>query len=146
MGGSIGAALVRGGVDVLFVDTVQDHVRAMNEVGLKITGPLDEYTVQARAEEPSEVSGLFPLIFLCVKSQHTVEAVGQLRPHLARDGAVVSVQNGLCELEISEALGSGRTVGAFVNFGADYLGPGVVHRGNREPRSWERWTDPSRIG
>ncbi len=39
MGGSIGAALVRGGVEVLFVDKAQDHVQAMNEKGLRITGP-----------------------------------------------------------------------------------------------------------
>ena len=131
MGGSIGAALVREGVDVLFVDKAREHVRAMNERGLRITGPVSEFTVPAKAWEPSALSGRFPLIFLCVKAHHTGEALTQLEPHLAEDGAVVSIQNGLCELEIAEALGAGRTVGAFVNFGADFLEPGVVHRGNR---------------
>ncbi|NIR78397.1 MAG: ketopantoate reductase family protein, partial [Gemmatimonadetes bacterium] len=46
-------------------------------------------------------------------------------------GAVVSIQNGLCELEIAAAVGPGRTVGAFVNFGADVLEPGVIHWGGR---------------
>ena len=131
MGGSIGAALVRGGVPVLFVDKVQDHVRAINDAGLRITGPVAEFTIQASATDPRGLTGLYPLIFLCVKSQHTAEAVAQLAPHLTEGGAVVSIQNGLCELEIADALGPGRTVGAFVNFGADYLGPGVIHRGNR---------------
>jgi 2-dehydropantoate 2-reductase len=44
---------------------------------------------------------------------------------------VVSIQNGLCELQIAGVVGSERTVGAFVNFGADYLEPGVIHRGGR---------------
>jgi 2-dehydropantoate 2-reductase len=66
-----------------------------------------------------------------VKAHHTGEALTQLAPHLAEDGAVVSIQNGLCELEIAQVVGAGRTVGAFVNFGADYLEPGVIHRGNR---------------
>jgi 2-dehydropantoate 2-reductase len=44
---------------------------------------------------------------------------------------VVSIQNGLCEHQIAERVGSERTIGAFVNFGADYLEPGVVFRGNR---------------
>jgi 2-dehydropantoate 2-reductase len=44
---------------------------------------------------------------------------------------VVSIQNGLCELEIAEVVGRERTMGAFVNFGADYLEPGIIHRGNR---------------
>jgi 2-dehydropantoate 2-reductase len=39
----------------------------------------------------------------------------------------VSAQNGLNELEIAQVVGAGRTVGAFVNFGADYLEPGVIH-------------------
>jgi 2-dehydropantoate 2-reductase len=131
MGGSIGAALVRGGVPVLFVDKAKDHVRAMNEKGLRITGPVDDFTTPVHASDPSGLSGRFPLIFLCVKSHHTGEALTQLQPHLAEEGAVVSIQNGLCELEIAEAVGAGRTVGAFVNFGADYLEPGVIHRGNR---------------
>lgn len=131
MGGSIGGSMARQGVDVLFVDRVSDHVRAMNRGGLRITGPVDEFVTPVRAATPAEVEGEFPLIFLCVKSQHTRKALDQLEPHLSEDGSVVSIQNGLCELEIAEALGPARTVGAFVNFGADYLEPGVVHRGNR---------------
>ncbi len=131
MGGCIGAALARGGRSVLFVDKDLDHVQAMNEKGLRITGPVEEFTETAPATDPSGVTGRYPLIFLCVKSQHTAEAVAQMEPHLTEDGAVVSIQNGLCELEIADALGTERTVGAFVNFGADYLEPGVVHRGNR---------------
>jgi len=131
MGGSVGAALVRTGFDVLFVDKVPEHVTAMNERGLRITGPVDEYVVPVRAKMPDEVSGEFHSVFLCVKAQHTREAAEQLKPVLAEDGAIVSIQNGLCEVEIAEVVGPDRTVGAFVNFGADYLEPGVIHRGNR---------------
>jgi len=113
------------------VDRDSDHVKAMNDHGLRITGPVSEFVTPVQAMEPEGIRGRFPLIFLCVKSQHTGDALAQLKPHLSQDGAVVSIQNGLCELEISEALGLARTVGAFVNFGADYLEPGVIHRGNR---------------
>jgi 2-dehydropantoate 2-reductase len=44
---------------------------------------------------------------------------------------VISVQNGLNELMIADIVGEDRTVGAFVNFGADYMEPGVVHYGGR---------------
>jgi 2-dehydropantoate 2-reductase len=40
---------------------------------------------------------------------------------------VVSLQNGLNERIIASKIGAQRTIGAFVNFGADYLSPGVVH-------------------
>jgi 2-dehydropantoate 2-reductase len=44
---------------------------------------------------------------------------------------VISAQNGLNELTIAQLAGETRTVGAFVNFGADYLEPGVIHYGGR---------------
>jgi 2-dehydropantoate 2-reductase len=131
MGGSIGGVLLREGKRVLFVDRDEDHVRAMNELGLSVTGPLAEFTVEAQAAHPRDLHGRFPTIFLCVKAHHTREALVQLLPHLADQGSVVSIQNGLCEMEIAEVVGAGRTVGAFVNFGADYLEPGVIHWGGR---------------
>ncbi len=131
MGGSIGGVLVREGERVLFVERDREHVRVMNQRGLRVTGPVAEFEVEVQAAHPEEVQGRFPTIFLCVKAHHTREAMGQLTPHLAEQGCVVSIQNGLCELEIAEAVGPGRTVGAFVNFGADYLEPGVVHWGGR---------------
>ncbi|MGD2122998.1 MAG: 2-dehydropantoate 2-reductase [Gemmatimonadota bacterium] len=131
MGGCIGASLVREGTEVLFVDRAEDHVRAMNQAGLQITGPVEEFSVRVRAAIPPEVKGRFPLCLLCVKSHDTNDALDQLAPHLADDGAVVSIQNGLCEHEIADRVGPERTIGAFVNFGADYLEPGVIYRGNR---------------
>ena len=131
IGGSIGASLVRAGHDVTFVDRDEDHVAAMNASGLRITGPVEAFTVPVRATVPAGVTGPLRLVLLCVKSQHTLDAVEELAPRLAPDGAVVSVQNGLCERWIAERVGAERTVGAFVNFGADLLEPGVVHRGNR---------------
>ena len=50
-------------------------------------------------------------------------------PKLAPDGYVVSAQNGLNELVIANAVGETRTIGCFVNFSADYLGPGQIHFG-----------------
>lgn len=131
MGGSIGAALVEAGEDVFFVDRDKAHVEAMSRLGLRITGPVAETHVRVDATLPEGLRGAFSTIFLCVKAHHTREAVEDLRSHLEDGGAVVSIQNGLCELEIAEVVGPGRTIGAFVNFGADYLEPGVIHRGNR---------------
>jgi 2-dehydropantoate 2-reductase len=54
-----------------------------------------------------------------------------LIPVLAPDGYVVSIQNGLNERVIAAHVGAERTIGAFVNFGADYLEPGHIQRGNR---------------
>lgn len=131
IGGTIGAYLVRAGQDVTFVDIVPDHLAAIRAPGLHIHGPVEDFAIQAPALLPAEVSGTWPRIFLCVKAHHTEEACRALLPHLAADGYVLSLQNGLCETLIAGIAGPGRTMGAFVNFGADWMGPGSILFGNR---------------
>lgn len=131
MGGSIGAWLIRAGHDVLFVDTDTEHARAIREGGLRISGPVDEFTVEAYCADPMWLDPGLKTVLLCVKAHHTPAAMEVIAPLLARDGFVVSVQNGLNEREIARWVGEQRTVGCFVNFGADVLEPGVVMRGNR---------------
>jgi 2-dehydropantoate 2-reductase len=131
IGGAIGAFLARAGKDVLFVDRAADHVAAINATGMRITGPVAEFTTPARAALPEDVQGTFDTVFLCVKGQDTADAVEALKPHLAADGCVVSVQNGLNETTIAEMIGAERTIGAFINFGADYHGPGHIFYGGR---------------
>ena len=127
IGGSLGVSFLRAGHEVTFVDSVAAHVDAINTRGFRIAGPIFEDVVKAKALLPEQVTGQHKLIFLCVKAQHTEAAVAALAPHLAEDGVVVSAQNGLNELIIAKAVGAARTNGCFVNFGADYLVPGVVH-------------------
>ena len=131
IGGTVGATLKRAGHDVTFVDVVPDHVNAIRQRVLHIFGPVEEFSVQAPALQPAEVTGVWPRIFLCVKAHHTEDACRALLPHLATDGYVLSLQNGLCETIIANIVGRGRTIGAFVNFGADWIGPGEILFGNR---------------
>ena len=127
IGGTLGAAFIRAGEEVIFVDNAADHVAAINEKGLKIEGPIFEDTVKAKAYLPEDLEGVFERIYLCVKAHHTEAASHALVDHLASDGYVVSAQNGLNERVIAPIVGASRVIGCFVNFGADYLSPGVVH-------------------
>jgi len=131
IGGTFGAALARAGRDVTFVDVVPEHVEAIRSPGLRITGPVDAHTVQAPAFLPADLKGTWKRVFLAVKAHHTEEAARALAPHLAPDGHVVSLQNGLCEGIIASVVGRERTVGAFINFGADWIAPGEILYGNR---------------
>jgi 2-dehydropantoate 2-reductase len=133
IGGTVGAFLVRAGHDVTFVDIVEEHVRAIADAGrgLAITGPVAAFSVTAPAFLPGELQGVWRKVFLCVKAHHTEAATKALLPHLADDGYVLSLQNGLCETVIAPIVGRERTMGAFVNFGADWMGPGEVMYGNR---------------
>ncbi|MEO8337728.1 MAG: 2-dehydropantoate 2-reductase N-terminal domain-containing protein, partial [bacterium] len=131
IGGSMAAYLVRAGHEITVVDTVAEHVAAINDVGLRITGPIAEFTARTPAFTPATVSAEWGTIMLATKAHHTEAATRALLPHLADDGCVISVQNGLNELAIADIVGAERTVGAFVNFGADYIEPGVILHGSR---------------
>ena len=127
----MGAHLARAGHDVTLVDNVREHVDAINQRGLRITGPLSEFTRAMPAFTPESVRGSWDTIVLATKAHHTEAATRALLPHLTDAGCVISAQNGLNEIAIAEIVGAQRTVGAFVNFGADYLEPGVIHYGGR---------------
>jgi 2-dehydropantoate 2-reductase len=131
IGGTIGAHLARAGHDVLLVDTETEHVAAMRARGLTIEGPVANFTQQVSAGMPDDLTGRFNRILLCVKAHHTEAAARQLAPHLARGGYVASFQNGLNEFVIGNVVGLPNVVGAFINFGADYLEPGRILFGGR---------------
>ena len=131
IGGTLGAYHARAGHDVTLVDNVPEHVDAINRAGLRVSGPIAEFTARAPAATPDTLRGTWDTIILATKAQHTTAASRALQAHLAGTGSVVSAQNGLNELEIAAVVGEARTVGAFVNFGADYLEPGHIMYGGR---------------
>jgi 2-dehydropantoate 2-reductase len=131
IGGTLGAYLARAGHEVTFVDTDADHVSAIDAFGMSITGRIGEFIQLVPAFTPESLSGRWDTIILATKAHHTEAAARALAPHLTNDGCVVSAQNGLNELTIAQIIGESRTVGSFVNFGADYIKPGVIHYGGR---------------
>jgi 2-dehydropantoate 2-reductase len=131
IGGTVGARLARDGHDVLLCDADPEHVAAVNAHGLEIEGPVEQFTVRLPAVLPGELPDELGAVLLAVKSQHTGAALDAIAPRLAPDGFVVSLQNGVNEPAIAERIGEGRTVGGFVNFGADYLAPGRIFVGGK---------------
>ncbi len=146
IGGTLGAYFARAGYDVTLVDVVAEHVAAMSRKGLTISGPIAQFTTPPLpAFTPDTLHGTWETIILATKAQHTEAAARALLPHLTQTGCVVSAQNGLNELTIATVVGEARTVGAFVNFGADYLEPGsILYGGRGTVMVGEAFGDPSR--
>jgi 2-dehydropantoate 2-reductase len=131
IGGTLGAYWARAGRSVLMVDVVEDHCRACATDGLVIEGPVETFTQRIACLTPQQLQGQFKRIVLAVKAQATEAALETLAPHVADDGFVLSAQNGLNEITIAQRVGDERTMGCFVNFGADWLAPGRILFGNR---------------
>jgi 2-dehydropantoate 2-reductase len=131
IGGTVGAFLRRAGHAVTFVDVIEQHVEAIAAGRLRIHGPVADFTTGGPAFTPERLQGRFRRAILAVKAHHTEGAVREILPHLADDGWVLSAQNGLNELVLADVLGRARVIGAFVNFGADWHGPGDILYANR---------------
>jgi 2-dehydropantoate 2-reductase len=130
IGGTIGAHLVRSGTEIDVVDTDPAHVAAMAERGIAIEGLDEPFTAPVTsAVTPDQLEGPLETVLLAVKAQHTATAIKAIAPALTPDSTVVSLQNGLCPRVIAAEIGAARTIGALVNFSADYLEPGLITYG-----------------
>src|ERR1700738_5369816 len=105
VGGSLGAFLARAGHEVVLVDNVAEHVRAINTHGLQLDG-VETFTVCLPAVVPEEMHAPLGAVVVAVKSHHTEAAIAPIGPLLAADEYVVSLQNGLEEPKIARAVGA----------------------------------------
>lgn len=130
IGGTLGAHLVRAGHEVTLCDADEPHVAAIRSDGLRIEGPVNEFTVAVPALLPDELPDSIEHAIVAVKSLHTASAAELLRGRLAPGGDVLTVQNGLTADVLVGAVGARRVISSFVNFGADVMGPGRIMQGN----------------
>ena len=126
IGGTVGAYLARSGTPVEVVDKDAAHATTMATSGLTIQAFDETFTAPVTAIVPDQLTGPLEMVLLAVKAQHTADAVSLIAPLLTADSTVVSLQNGLCPRVIAAAIGEHRTIGALVNFSADYLEPGLI--------------------
>lgn len=131
IGGTVGGWLARGGEQVLLCDTDEEHLAAVARDGLRIDGPVEQFRVRVGAVPPDRLPPVLHRVVLAVKAHHTEAALAQIVPRLAPDGWVLSLQNGPTLPVVARQAGADRTVGGFVNFGADVVAPGRILLGNR---------------
>ncbi len=131
IGGIVAAGLVQQGANVIAIDRSAAHVEAVRHHGLILFGGGVEQTTWVDARTPSEMPDRLEQVLLAVRCQDTASALGLIAPRLSPLGYVVSLQNGLNPIPIGNALGSRRTIGAFVNFQAAFTQPGRIHVGRQ---------------
>lgn len=127
------AALSGTGLDVTALTTNETIAATVRERGLRLRG-LDG----ARTVKGNVVSSLpddtepFDWILLATQPPQVEDAARSVQRFLAKDGAMVCFQNGLCETRIEklfpEGVGRDRVIGAVVAWGASMPEPGVYER------------------
>ena len=123
LGTVMGAYLARNNVDIDLISRNRAHVEALKANGAHVTGTV-EMTVPVTALLPEEMIGVYDIVFLMTKQLNNRETVVFLKDYLAKDGLIVTLQNGIPEDGIAEIIGAGRTVGCTVEWGATMTAPG----------------------
>ena len=123
LGTILGAYLTKNGFPVELVNRNVKHVEALQKNGAHISGTVD-FTTPVNAILPDQMEGPYDIIFLMTKQLHNPEVVSMLKPMLADDGVIVTLQNGIPEPGIAEIVGEDRTIGCTVEWGATMTEPG----------------------
>ena len=131
IGGIIGGRLARAGHDMTFVDVDKEHIAAIREKGLQVDVPDGPFNVKINVVFPDEVEGKFDIGFIAVRSNYTPDALDTVMPHLADNGLLVSMQNGINPPLLEQRLGPDRTIGVAIRMGCQKLGPAHVQTATR---------------
>ena len=127
-----GGMLARAGHDVTLIGRPQ-HVEAIERQGLRLeTQTFDERIRVSASSEGSAVRSA-QLVLFCVKSTDTESAAAAIKPHLAPDALVLSLQNGVENADRLRAILPQDVLAAVVYIGTEMAGPGHVrHHGRGE--------------
>lgn len=104
------------------------HLQAMQQHGLQLNSVDGNARIEVEAfEHPPE--NLSPdLILFTVKSFDTETAIRTIRPVVADDTQILTIQNGIENYEkLAEAFGSKRVIRGFCKVGAGIAAPGIIN-------------------
>jgi 2-dehydropantoate 2-reductase len=138
-GASIGADLTAAGLDVILIEQWPAHVETMRERGVTVNMP-DRTLVQPvdvrHLCEVAELRERFDVVFMLMKAYDSRWAAQLIEPHLADDGILVGVQNGMTLDAIADVVGAHRTLGCVIEISSMMFEPGVIERNSGPDRSW----------
>jgi 2-dehydropantoate 2-reductase len=126
LGSVVGGLLAVSGWPVTLLGR-RAHLDAVRARGLLVDGLFGTHRVRGLecVTDASELRGRYAAILLTVKAYDTPAMVAAVAPFLAPDGILVSLQNGLGNVEAAaRVLGAGRVLGARVIFGSELIAPG----------------------
>ncbi len=126
IGGIVAATLTEVGAAVTAVSTNAVIRTAVDTAGFRVLDEGEERVVRGWVSPAPE--GTYDLVILATQPPNVEDAARTALPHLASDGQVVVLQNGLCEERLAPAVGADRVIGAIVAWSASMPEPGRYER------------------
>lgn len=122
-----GTMLIKSGNKVRFLDHNKSRVELISKNGICLESK--DRTYSNKVEITNKASDLADsdLFVICVKSYDTKAAVNSIKSVLSDKSLVLTLQNGVGNIEIiSEILGQDRVIGGVTSQGANVIGSGKV--------------------
>ncbi len=129
--GSVYATLfAEGGHDVWAIDHWAEHVAAINDKGMTLTGFTGDRTVEMKASTEIADAGDCDMYIIATKAAGAGAAAEAIAPFVTATTNVVTIQNGLgAGARITKHIASEAVVvGVAQGFGAAMVGPGHSHQ------------------
>ncbi len=129
MGSLFGGILAEAGHQVWLVDVWKEHVESIREKGLRIKGPgADRVVRNLEAVSSAQEAGEAELVIVFVKSTVTEEAVSTAKCLFGPRTLVLTLQNGLGNVErIGKVIGFQNVLAGVTAQGATVLSPGEIY-------------------
>jgi len=129
MGSLFGGLLAESGNEVTLIDLNDAHIGAIRAHGLRLaTDGGDRQVAALKALRPEEAVDIPDLLMVFTKTLHTSAALSGVRHLIGPDVHVLSLQNGLGNVEkIAGFVPPERVLIGVTTWPADMVGPGHVH-------------------
>lgn len=127
MGSLFASHLADGGADVWAFDQWREHIEAIREHGLVVKRSGAERVLRVNATSDPAVAGLCDAVLVMVKYHQTVAAVQAAAAMIGPDTTIVTLQNGLGNVEqIAAAYPKNRVVYGLTTLTCEMTGPGEI--------------------
>ena len=128
------AYLAKSKEEIWLLDKNKEGAAKINECGISLEGSSGSWHSKPKATANPLDIGKADLILICVKSFHTKVAIEQISPLLGQDTKILTLQNGIGNVEIiSELVGEERVIAGVTNEGATLIDIGKIrHAGGGE--------------
>jgi 2-dehydropantoate 2-reductase len=138
-GSAIAADMIAAGVDMSCYDPWPSHVETIQKDGLNIQLPDETKTQELPIYhlcELAERAEPFDIIFMASKSYDTKWITELIKPHLAEDGMLVSLQNGMTTDDICQIISEERVLSCVVELSCELFTPGQIKRNTPNKKTW----------
>ncbi|MBI4845172.1 MAG: 2-dehydropantoate 2-reductase [Candidatus Omnitrophica bacterium] len=118
--------------EVWLLDNDAKRTKKIQESGISVTGISGNFNVKVNITNRSRDISVCDLIIVCVKSYDTESAVKSIEPLLGEDTSVLTLQNGLGNIEmIAEICGREKVIGGVTGHGATLLSEGSIYHAGK---------------